>query len=113
MSKNYGPATWWLTLSPNEWLWTEEFKPFMEVFNPDWKDRKMTETEMASKDPVGTAVFLEHKFEATLKFMMSDDNPIGKIDHYFVRREYQGRGMPHFHMIIWIKDAPMIGETEE
>merc|ERR1711974_110054 len=66
-----------------------------------------------AKDPVGTAIFIENKFQATLKFMLSNDNPIGEIDHYFIRREYQGRGIPHFHCIIWIKDSPVIGENDD
>ena len=31
---------------------------------------------------------------------------MGKISDWFYRVEYQQRGSPHIHMLIWIKDAP-------
>ena len=43
---------------------------------------------------------------------MSSDNPIGKVTHYFCWREYQGRGLQHFHFAIWIEGAPILGNEE-
>ena len=47
------------------------------------------------------------------KYLLSEDNPLGKISHYFVRREYQGRGISHFHMTIWVDNAPTIGKDSD
>lgn len=46
-----------------------------------------------------------------LDFICSKGHPIGEITHYFWRREYQGRGVQHFHLLIWIKNAPILGES--
>lgn len=46
-----------------------------------------------------------------LDFICSPDNAIGEVIHYFWRHEYQGRRMQHFHLLIWIKDAPIIGTS--
>jgi hypothetical protein len=34
----------------------------------------------------------------------------GLVKHYWYRVEYQKRGAPHIHSILWIKDAPVIGK---
>ena len=31
---------------------------------------------------------------------------MGKISDWFYRVEYQQRGSPHIHMLIWLEDAP-------
>ena len=43
----------------------------------------------------------------------SEDNPLGaKCTHYFWRREYQQRGMVHFHLIVWTEGAPLLGNSK-
>ena len=32
-----------------------------------------------------------------------------KVSHFFWKKEYQSRGAPHYHVIVWIEDAPVIG----
>ena len=54
---------------------------------------------------------MENARKAFIDFMLSPNNPIGKVSHYFCRREYQGRGMQHFHFAIWVENAPIIGEN--
>ena len=44
---------------------------------------------------------------------MSEDNPIGKVAHYYCWREYQGRGLQHFHFAIWIQGAPALGQNSK
>ena len=39
---------------------------------------------------------------------MSVSNPIGKIIDYFYRVEFQQRGSPHIHSLLWVQDAPVI-----
>jgi hypothetical protein len=46
-----------------------------------------------------------------LDFLVSDDAPLGKIVHYFWRREYQQRGLQHFHLLLWVDNAPILGEN--
>ena len=35
---------------------------------------------------------------------------LGTVSHYFVKKEYQARGAPHYHMVLWIESAPTIGK---
>ena len=111
MLRNYGPATWFLTWSPTEWLWPE-LKDFILKCNPNLSG-DMNISQLTSADPVNTAIFINNKFEAFLKFLQGPTNPIGKVKHFFIRREYQNRCMPHFHCMVWIEDAPVIGESPD
>ena len=38
--------------------------------------------------------------------ILSDAKPLGTVIHYFYRIEFQQRGSPHAHGVLWIKDAP-------
>ena len=108
MIHHYGPATWFLTLSPSEWLWSHMIEYLREI-NPEMSTKSAN--ELIASDPVSVSRYIENKFHAMLNFICSNDHPIGEVTHYFWRREYQGRGTQHFHLLIWIKDAPIIGKS--
>jgi len=109
MTHYYGPATWFITLSPNEWLWDDLGEYICEVNG--WQDSSLSTSVLVAKDPVSTSRFLDNKFRAMIDFICSKDFPIGEVTHYFWRREYQSRGIQHFYLLIWIKNAPIFGES--
>ena len=111
MIRNYGPATWFMTFSPTEWLWPD-FKEFLRKVNPNI-DKSKCLAELSSIDPVGTAAYINARFDTFLKFLHGPENPKGKIKHYFLRREYQNRCVTHFPCLFWIESAPIIGENTE
>ena len=39
---------------------------------------------------------------------MSNAKPIGKIIYYALRIEFQMRGSPHLHALIWTSDCPRL-----
>ena len=109
----FGPPTFWATFSPGEYD-DPEMLEYLRERNSDLPGvKEMTVSQLVCKDPILACTYLQTKFDATLKFMLSDANPIGKIKHHFVRTEYQTRLMPHFHCFFWIEDAPIIGRDTE
>jgi len=38
---------------------------------------------------------------------------LGKVVHFFWKKEYQARGAPHYHILLWIDGAPVIGQHSE
>ncbi len=38
---------------------------------------------------------------------------LGCVEHFFWRREYQARGIPHVHSKLWIQDAPIYGVASD
>ena len=109
MTQHYGPATWFLTLSPSEWLW-EELGEYIRKVN-GWCDKSLCTSVLVARDPVSTSRYLDNMLWAMLDFICSKDRPIGEVTHYFWRREYQDRGIQHFHILIWIKNAPILGKS--
>ncbi|KYN06207.1 hypothetical protein ALC62_02854 [Cyphomyrmex costatus] len=110
MTLHYGPATWFLTLSPSEWKWSD-LGEYLRDMNPN--KEKLSISELIAYDPVSTSRFMCIKFKAMIDFICSSDNPIGEVIHYFWRLEYQSRGIQHIHCMIWIKDAPILGELSD
>ena len=37
---------------------------------------------------------------------------LGKVDHFYWMKEYQARGAPHYHVLLWIRDAPVTGQDD-
>ena len=46
-------------------------------------------------------------------FLKSNANPFGEIVDYAIRVEFQARGSPHAHNVIWIKSAPRFGRDSD
>lgn len=70
-----------------------------------------TTSALIALDPVSTSRMIENEFKAMLDFISTNDGPLGKVLHYAWRREYQTRGLQHFHIVIWIDQAPVLGES--
>ena len=52
-----------------------------------------------------------HTFVTT--FLKSSSKPIGQVVEYVIQIEFQARGSPNAHMLIWIKDALKLGYSDE
>jgi hypothetical protein len=44
---------------------------------------------------------------------MSEIAPLGKLKDWLYRVEYQQRGSPHIHMLIWLENAPVFGVDKD
>ena len=82
---------------------------YLRKINPSLKELSIS--ALVASDPVSVCRYMENAHKAFTDFILSPDNPIGKVSHYFCRREYQGRGLQHFHFALWIENAPIIGEN--
>ena len=49
----------------------------------------------------------QHRLEAFFsEYLLSDTHPLGHITDYVIKIEFQMRGSPHAHCLLWVKDAP-------
>ena len=70
----------------------------------NWEEK----CRLIQSDPVTCARRFDYQFNQFLRhFLMSSAAPLGKIADWFYRVEYQQRGCPHIHMLIWLEDAPV------
>ena len=61
-----------------------------------------------------TAKHFQHRVETFFSEVLSQSNPIGKITYYALRIEFQMRGSPHLHALIWTSDCPkLISENKD
>ena len=85
---HYGSATWFVTLSPREWLW-EDLGAYLCDLNPTILDS--TISALVAADPVSGSRFIDNKFRAVLDFLLFnkvpvEERPLGNVTHYCVRR---------------------------
>ena len=69
------------------------------------------ETDTFSEiDPVTCARYFNNRSDTFInKVLESPHQPIHKITDHALRVEFQHRGSPHMHMLLWAKDAPEYG----
>ena len=46
-------------------------------------------------------------------FLLSDAHPLGDISEHVEKIEFQARGSPHAHCLIWVRDAPKVDEQSD
>ena len=114
MVRQLGVFTLFVTLSAAETQWKELLQILKKTVDneddADVSDLSFEEkARLIRNDPVTCALYFEHKFQELFKtWKKTDDGPFGKykiLQHYF-RIEFQHRGSPHVHMILWLHEAP-------
>ena len=61
---------------------------------------------MLRNDPVLAARHFDHRLKAFFKHILVGASALGTIKHHFYRIEFQMRGSPHAHCLIWTTDGP-------
>ena len=120
MIRQLGIPTWFLTLSAAEMKWPEviqiiarqygEILSDEAVCNMTWEDK----TTWLKRNPVTAARHFQYRLDQFWKtFITSKTKPVGEVKDYMIRIEFQARGSPHAHTILWIKDAPQYGKDSD
>ena len=117
MIRQLGPASLFCSLSSAETQWIHllrilgklvDKKTYTnnELENLNWEDR----CRLIQADPVTCARHFDYQVNQFINnFLLSKTAPLGKIADWFYRVEYQQRGSPHIHMLIWLENAPTFG----
>jgi hypothetical protein len=85
----------------------------MQKMNADLDNVKdATAASLTAADPVLLSIYFEARWRGFFNGVLMN-GAIGEVEHYFWRYEYQDRGAPHIHMKLWIKHAPILGETSD
>lgn len=121
MIRQLGIPTWSCSFSAAETKWTLLLICLSKLVNrkilsPNEVNSLTWEVKciLIKSDPVTCARFFDHKSQSFLASVLkSKMNPIGQIQDYFYRVEFQQRGSPHVHMLVWIKDAPVYNGTNQ
>ena len=120
MVQQLGIPTWFLTLSCADLRWHELFHILSRVRGENITDEEIDNLSYNEKcsllnlNPVIVAKHFQHRVETFFKdVLLSNAKPVGKIVYYALRIEFQMRGSPHLHSLIWTSDCPELKDGSE
>ena len=67
-------------------------------------------SKLCTEDPVSVSRKFSQKFRDFFTTVLLHGEVLGKVTHYFWKKEYQARGAPHYHVLLWIDSAPVTGK---
>ena len=120
MIRQFGLPTWFGSLSSADTKWNDLLRVLARLNDGTEKNDEELEkmnwnekTKLVQKDPVTCSRFFDHRVQQFIKIVLkSEFHPIGKVNDYFYRVEFQQRGSPHIHILIWVEGgAPKYKEN--
>ena len=74
-----------------------------DVSKLSYEDRR----NLLNRYPMHAARHYNHRIQAFIQLFKDDETLFGgRVSHHTVRIEFQARGSPHAHMLLWIENAP-------
>ena len=65
-------------------------------------------------NPITGVRMFQHRLEAFFsQYLLSVTHSLGHITDYEIKIEFQMRGSPHAHCLLWVKDAPKIDKDPD
>ena len=95
MVRSLGPPTFFLTLSAND-NWPET-KAMLKLH----KQHFYNNIDTVQGDPLMASLAFQQRWSVLLKEILKKEAPLGKINEFFIRVEFQARGAPHLHIFLW------------
>ena len=120
MVRQLGIPTWFLTLSAADMQWPEVIQSIAyqygkqltadDIKNMSWVEK----CSWIRRNPVTAARQFQHRLNTFFKeFIGGKGHPIGELSDFKIRIEFQARGSPHAHTILWIKNAPKLNVNSD
>ena len=121
MMGQLGTPTWFFTLSAADMQWPDLIQTIARQSGVILSDEDVCNLSYAERcdwlrsNPVTAVRHFHYRLETFFKHvLMSNANPLGQIVDYVIRIEFQARGSPHAHTLLWVKNAPQIDiETDD
>ncbi|CAH1232472.1 PIF1 [Branchiostoma lanceolatum] len=115
-----GIPTWFLTLSAADMQWPEIIRSIALQYGTHLTDDDVKKMSWENKckwlrsNPVTAARQFDHRLNLFFKeYIGGKGHPIGELQDYMIRIEFQARGSPHAHTILWMKNAPKLGVDDD
>lgn len=112
-----GPPTYFVTLSCNDLHWKDMKRGLLvsdgkQHIDPDDIDNQETQRLIEMYPVVVSRQFMV-RVNALMQFLKTDTEIFGgKVKDHWWRIEFQNRGSPHLHMVVWIEDHPSVATPE-
>uniref|UniRef100_A0A1X7UYM4 Uncharacterized protein n=1 Tax=Amphimedon queenslandica TaxID=400682 RepID=A0A1X7UYM4_AMPQE len=105
MIAEYGSPTLFLTLSCAEYDSADIAQYLRKVNNAPQSD---SISRLCTEDPVLVSRQFSYKFKDFINKVILQRGVLGKVEQNYVKKEYQMRGAPHYHILLWIEIAPVV-----
>ena len=110
-----GPPTFFLTLTANDMHWSELFQLIDNNLTNE-EISQMTscqKLELLRRHPLHAVMFVERRLDSFINnIIKGSSKPLGNVNDYWLRIEFQMRGSPHVHSFWWIDGAPNLDSVE-
>ena len=106
MIREHGPPSLFLTFSCAEYD-SPDIASYLHKVNdvPDGYPIG----KLCAEDPLSVSRKFSKKFHDFFEVVIIKGEVLGKVNQFFWKKEYQMRGAPHYHVLLWINEAPVIG----
>ena len=109
MIREYGTPTLFLTFSCAEYESADITDYLRKVNNVP---SSYSIGKLCAEDPLSVSRKFSLKFNAFFNTVICKASVLGEVEHFYWKKEYQARGAPHYHVLLWIRDAPVIGRDK-
>ena len=116
MLRTLGIPTFFLTLSAADLHWPEMVQAVASQYGKRLTHEDVSNMSVKQKsdylhnNPVTGVRMFQYRVENFFsQYLLNAANPLGQISDHVIKIEFQMRGTPHAHCLLWIKDAPKIG----
>lgn len=111
MIRSLGPPTWFLTFSCNDLNWSDILAALLIVDGRNPSEAKnLTFAErlaLVQQYPVVLARQFMVRMNALIRFLKHNSMCLGgPVQDFWYRIEFQNRGSPHLHMLVWCTNVP-------
>ena len=121
MIRQLGPASLFCSFSSAETKWNHLLRILGNLIDhKNYSEEELNNLtrddrcRLIQSDPVTCARHFDFQFNTFLKDVLTSGlAPVGKVKDWFYRVEYQQRGSPHIHMLIWLEGAPVFGVDKD
>ena len=112
--------TWFLTLSAADLHWPEMIQAVAVQFGKKLSQKDVLKMSIPDRsryvyqNPITGVWMFHHRLEAFFsEYLLSDIHPLGHITDYLIKIDFQMRGSPHAHCLLWVTDAPKIDKDPD
>lgn len=113
-----GTPTWFFTLSAADMKWPDMIQTIANQYGIHYTDDEVNalsydeKSNWLKQNPVTAARHFHYRLNIFFQdFLKSTARPLGDVVDYAIRIEFQARGSPHAHCVLWVKDALKFGEN--
>ena len=69
-------------------------------------------SKLCIEDPFSVSRKFSANFHDLFNNVLLKGSVLGIVEHFFWKKEYQMQGAPHYHTLLWIRGAPVIGKSD-